>query len=56
MLIMLSKHKIKSCKYIKTMLKTGSYTENKPKYIKHIQNAGPDQIVDRLYCEEASPL
>ena len=30
-LIMVGKHKVKSCKYIKIMLKTESYTENKPK-------------------------
>ena len=33
------------------MLQTGSYTENKPKYTKYIQNAGPDQRGDRLYVK-----
>ena len=51
MLIMLRKYKIKSCEYIKTMLKTESYTENKPKYTKYIQNAGLGQRGDRLYVK-----
>ena len=46
---MARKLKVKSSKYIKTMLKTESYTENKPKYTKYIQNAGPGQRGDRLY-------
>ena len=33
------------------MFKKGSYTENKPKYTKHIQNVGPDQRGDRLYVK-----
>ena len=39
---MARKHKVKSCKYIKIMLKTGSDTENKPKYTKYIQNSKPE--------------
>ena len=46
---MLRKHKIKSCKYIKIMLKRESYIENIPKYTEYIQNAGLGQRGDRLY-------
>ena len=44
-------HKIKSSKRTKIMLKTESYIENKPKYTKYIQNAGPSQRGDLLYVK-----
>ena len=48
---MARKLKVKSSKCIKAMLKTESYTKNKPKYTKYIQNSGPDQRDDRPYVE-----
>ena len=49
---MARKLKVKSSKYIKTMLKTESYTENKPKYTKYIQNSGPESKRRHLFNRE----
>ena len=53
---MAEKLKVKSSKCIKTMFKTESYAENKPKYTKHIQDSEPESERRSPLFREASPL
>ena len=56
MLIMLRKHKIKSCKYAKSMFKTESYTGSKPKIYQIYTKCWTGSKRRPPLCKEASPL
>ena len=56
MLIMLRKHKIKSCKCAKSMFKTESYTENKPKVYQIYIECWTGSKSQPPLCKEVSPL